>query len=185
MIMKKIVLSLILLSAFHVVHAQRYITKTGYVSFYSDTPMEKIEAQNHEVNCAMDTGSGFFVVKILMRSFLFEKALMQEHFNEEYVESDKYPNAFFKGKVTNLKEIGFSKPGTYPAVIEGEMTIHGKTNKMKAKGTFIVSKEGIRVQGKFPLKIADYGISVPGAVTGKIAEVMEITTDFHLKPLNK
>ena len=118
-----------------------------------------------------------------MRSFVFEKALMQEHFNEEYVESDKYPNAFFKGKITNLKEIDFSRPGTYPAVIEGEMALHGKTNKMIAKGTFTVSKAGIRVQGKFPLKIADYGISVPGAVTGKIAEVMQIRTDLFLKPL--
>ncbi len=181
--MKKIILFTVILLASQVVSAQRYMTKTGRVSFYSDAPLEKIEAINHQVNCALDTQSGFFVVKILMRSFVFEKALMQEHFNEEYVESDKYPNAFFKGKVTNLKQIDFSKPGTYPAEIEGEMTIHGKTHKVKAKGTFTVSKQGIRVQGKFPLKIADYGISVPGAVTGKIAEVMEITTDLFLKPL--
>ena len=176
-------LLLVVLSVAQTAAAQRYITKTGKVSFYSDAPLEKIEAVNHQVNCALDTRSGFFVVKLLMRSFVFEKALMQEHFNEEYVESDKYPNAFFKGKVTNLKEIDFSKPGVYPAEIEGEMTIHGKTNKVKAKGTFTVSKDGILVKGKFPLKIADYGISVPGAVTGKIAEVMEITTDIHLKPL--
>ena len=181
--MKKIIFFTFILLAAQVVSAQRYMTKTGKVSFYSDAPLEKIEAVNHQVNCAIDTHSGFFVVKILMRSFVFEKALMQEHFNEEYVESDKYPNAFFKGKITNLKEIDFSRPGTYPAVIEGEMALHGKTNKMIAKGTFTVSKAGIRVQGKFPLKIADYGISVPGAVTGKIAEVMQIRTDLFLKPL--
>jgi len=181
--MKKMILISFVLLAAQAATAQRYITKTGRVSFYSDAPLEKIEAVNHQVNCALDTRSGFFVVKILMRSFVFEKALMQEHFNEEYVESDKYPNAFFKGKVMTLKEIDFSKPGIYPAEIEGEMTIHGKTRKMKAKGTFTVSKDGILVKGKFPLKIADYGISVPGAVTGKIAEVVEIRTDLFLKPL--
>lgn len=183
--MKKIILSVFVLLLFNAAYAQRYMTKTGHVSFYSDAPMEKIEAHNHQVNCALDTQSGFFVVKILMRSFVFENALMQEHFNEEYVESDKYPNAFFKGKVTNLKDIDFSKPGIYPVVIEGEMTIHGKTRKVRAEGTFTVSDNGILAKAKFMLKIADYGISIPGAVTGKIAEEMEITTDIHLKPLKK
>ncbi len=183
--MKKFTLFVFILFATYPLFAQRYMTKTGLVSFYSDAPLEKIEAKNHQVNCALDASSGFFVVKILMRSFVFEKALMQEHFNEEYVESDKYPNAFFKGKVVNLKDINFSKAGVYPAVIEGEMTIHGKTKKLKAKGTFTVSDDGIIAKGKFPLKLDDYGISIPGAVTGKIAEDLEITTDIHLKPIKR
>ncbi len=181
--MKKIILFVFILLTVNTSFAQRYLSKTGSVSFYSDAPLEKIEAQNHQVNCALDTKSGFFVVKILMRSFIFEKALMQEHFNEDYVESDKFPNAFFKGKIINLKDIDFSKPGIYPAVIEGQMTIHGVTQNVKAKGTFTISKKGILAQAKFPLKIKNYGISIPDVVAGKIAENMEITTDILLRPL--
>ncbi len=181
--MKKIALFVFILLMANTSFAQRYLSKTGSVSFYSDAPLEKIEAQNHQVNCALDTQSGFFVVKILMRSFIFEKALMQEHFNEDYVESDKFPNAFFKGEIINLKDINFSKSGTYPAVIEGQMTIHGVTMPVKTEGTFTISKNGILAQAKFPLKIKDYGISIPDIVAGKIAENMEITTDIKLKPL--
>lgn len=181
--MKKIVLFIIILLIANTSFAQRYLTKTGSISFYSDAPLEKIEAHNHQVNCALDAKSGFFVVKVLMRSFIFEKALMQEHFNEDYVESDKFPNAFFKGKIINLKDINFSKPGTYPAVIEGQMTIHGITSPVKAKGTFTISKSGILAQSKFPLKLKNYGISIPHVVAGKIAENLEITVDIKLKPL--
>lgn len=181
--MKKIVLIIFVLLMTNTSFAQRYLSKTGSVSFYSDAPLEKIEAQNHQVNCALDTQSGFFVVKILMRSFIFEKALMQEHFNEDYVESDKFPNAFFKGKIVNLKDINFSKSGIYPAVIEGQMTIHGITQSVKAKGTFTISKNGILARAKFPLKIGNYGISIPDVLTGKIATEVEISTNIHLKPL--
>ncbi len=181
--MKKIVLFIFILLMVNTSFAQRFLSKTGSVSFYSDAPLEKIEAQNHQVNCALDTQSGFFVVKILMRSFIFEKALMQEHFNEDYVESDKFPNAFFKGKITNLKAINFSKNGTYPAVIEGQMTIHGITRHVKAEGTFTISKSGILARSKFSLKIGDYGISIPDVVMGKIATVMDITLNIQLKPL--
>ncbi len=181
--MKKSILSILLVILVTPLFAQRYMTKAGQVSFYSDAPLEKIEALNKQVNCAMDTESGLFVVKILMRSFVFEKALMQEHFNEEYVESDKYPNATFKGKIVNLKDIKFSSPGAYPATIEGDLTIHGKTRPVKVKGVFTVTNDGIIARARFYLKIGDYGISIPGAVTGKIAEKVEITPDIYLKPL--
>jgi len=162
---------------------QRFITKTGNISFFSDAPLEKIEAKNDQVNCALDTQSGFFVVQVLMRSFVFEKALMQEHFNEEYVESDRYPTAVFKGKVQNMQQINFSKPGTYPAVIVGQMTIHGHTQQVKATGSFTISKDLINASAKFPIKLANYGISIPSIVAGKIADELEINTDFQLKPL--
>jgi len=82
-----------------------------------------------------------------------------------------------------LKDVNFSKSGVYPAVIEGQMTIHGITQNVKAKGTFTISKKGILVMAKFPLKIKNYDISIPDIVVGKIAENMEITTDIKLKPL--
>ena len=164
---------------------QRFITKNGHVWFYSEAPLETIEAHNKQTNAALDIKTGDLVFKILMKSFIFEKALMQEHFNENYVESDKYPNATFKGKVTNLDEIDFSKPDTYDANVEGELTIHGITKKVSSQGTLIVSKETIHCRSKFNVAIDDYNISIPGAVAGKIAEVVEVNVDVVLNELKK
>lgn len=184
--MKKIALAFFVLFIMAInVNAQKYITKNGKISFYSDGPLEKIEAHNSQVNSALDSETGDFVFKVLMKSFIFEKALMQEHFNENYVESDKFPNSTFKGKVTNMKDIDFSKEGTHEADIEGKLTIHGITQNVVEKGTFIVSKDGIQGKSKFMIAIADYDISIPGAVTGKIAEEIEIIVDVLLKPYKK
>ena len=89
-------------------NAQKFITKTGHIKFFSDSPLEKIEAHNHQVNAALDASTGDFVFKVLEKSFEFNKALMQEHFNENYVESDKFPNALFSGKITNIKDVNIA-----------------------------------------------------------------------------
>lgn len=161
--------------------AQKFMTKTGFIRFYSETPIETIQADNKQVNAALDSQTGDLVFKVLMKSFMFEKALMQEHFNENYVESDKFPNATFQGKVTNISGIDFSKPGTYDAAIEGDLTIHGVTRKISEKGSFEV-KAGDKVQGKskFMVKPADYDIKIPGAVVKNIAESLEVTVDVEL-----
>jgi len=164
--------------------AQKYITKNGHIRFFSKTPMETIEANNKQVNCALDTGTGDFVFKILMKSFEFEKALMQEHFNENYAESDKYPNAVFIGKVANSADIDFLVDGEYPAVIEGDLTIHGVTNKVKHSGKFIVSGSAIHGKSVFNVKPEDYKIKIPGAVSKKIAESMEVTVDVKLNRID-
>ena len=182
--MKKIALLFIFLVAISSFgHAQRYLTKTGHISFFSDGPLEKIEGHNKQVNAVLDSKNGDFVFKILMKSFIFEKALMQEHFNENYVESDKFPNATFVGKVTNLEAIDFAKPGAYEAKVEGKLTIHGQTQAVSTIGTFEVKGDGIDGKSVVVVKLADYQISIPGAVTGKIAEEIEITVDIQLKPL--
>jgi len=164
-------------------NAQKYITKNGNITFYSDGPLEKIEARNKQVNSALNTETGDFVFKILMKSFVFEKALMQEHFNENYVESDKFPTAMFKGQVTN--DVEFSASGTYEVNVEGDLTIHGIKQHIQEKGTFKVSENGIHGTSKFHIVLEDYDISIPGAVTGKIAEEIEITIDVTLKPMKK
>ena len=133
-----IAIILVVLTGSLSVHAQKYMTKNGNIKFYSETPIETIEATNNQVNSALDSQTGDLVFKVLIKSFNFEKALMQEHFNENYMESDKFPNSTFQGKVTNLSSIDFSKEGTYEAMIEGDLTIHGMTKKISEKGTFTV-----------------------------------------------
>lgn len=162
------------------VFAQRYLTKTGKISFFSQAPLEKIEAHNSQVNCALDSKTGDFVFKVLMKSFEFEKALMQEHFNENYVESDKYPNATFKGKVVNVGQIDFTKNGSYTAEVEGDLTIHGITRPIKKTGTFEVKDGKVNGKSKFTILLADYSISVPAPVVDNIAKEIEITVDVML-----
>ena len=184
--MKKSIIFSLLMGLALASFSQRYLTKTGHIYFHSKAPMETIEAHNHQVNAALDAKTGSFVFKVLMKSFVFEKALMQEHFNENYVESDKFPNALFKGKVLNIKDVDFDTPGDYPVDVEGTLTIHGKTNTVKTKGTFTVQPDK-SVEGKssFTIKIADYNISIPDIVAGKIAEEPVIYVDVKLKPYKK
>jgi polyisoprenoid-binding protein YceI len=161
--------------------AQPYMTRTGYIRFYSEAPLENIEAVNRQVNSALNPATGEFVFRVLMRSFNFEKALMQEHFNENYVESHKYPNASFQGKVVNMEEVDFSKPGVYNAVVEGNLTIKDATHKVRETGTLEI--KGDEVIGKciFVIKLADYNISIPSAVSRNISETIEITVEVNLK----
>ncbi len=163
--------------------AQKYITKNGNISFFSSTPVEDIEAHNNQVNAALDTESGDFVFKVLIKSFKFEKALMQEHFNENYMESHKYPNATFVGKLKNANEINFSKPGKYDATIAGKLTIHGVTQDITESGTFEVEGDAIHGKSKFMVRVADYDIKIPKTVINNIAKEIEVTVDVSLKPL--
>jgi polyisoprenoid-binding protein YceI len=162
-------------------YSQKYLTKNGEIRLYSETPLETINPENKQVNAALDIQTGDFVFKVLMKSFVFEKALMQEHFNENYVESDKFPNATFQGKVTNIKSIDFTKPGSYDVQVEGDLTIHGVTRKISEKGNFTV-ESGDKIHGtsKFLVIPADYDIKIPSAVMGKIAESIEVNVDIEL-----
>jgi len=164
--------------------AQKFMTKNGNIKFYSETPMETIQADNNQVNAAFDSQTGDLVFKVLIKSFQFPKALMQEHFNENYMESDKFPDAIFKGKVTNLSTIDISKEGSYEALIEGDMTLHGVTKKISEKGTFSV-KSGDMIHGasKFYVKPSDYDIKIPGAVVKNIAEAIEVTVEIGLSKM--
>ena len=162
------------------VFAQKYITKNGKIDFYSDAPMEKVEGKNNQVKAALDATTGDIVFQVLITSFEFKQALLQEHFNENYMESSKFPNSTFKGKVSNLKDINFSKNGKYTAVIEGDLLIHGITKKVKQSGTLEVKDGKIIAYAKFNLTIKDYNISIPSAVAGKIAEQVQVTVDTSM-----
>lgn len=164
---------------------QKYITKNGHIRFFSTTPIEDIEAHNRQVSSALDTKTGDFVFKVLIRSFEFRKALMQEHFNENFMESDKFPDATFTGKITNLNEIDFSKNGTYDARVEGFLTIHGVTKKINEKGTFAIADGRISGKSVFMVHVADYEIKIPRAVINNIAEDVEVSVLVNLEPMGK
>lgn len=164
--------------------AQKFNTKTGHIKLYSEAVLEKIEAHNRQVNSVLNAATGEFAFKVLLKSFEFEKALMQEHFNENYVESDKYPNSMFVGKVTNIKDVNFEKDGTYDVAVEGNLTLHGVTNNVKTKGTFELKQGKLTGKAKFNLTLADYKISIPGAVVNNISKTVEITVDVTLDKAN-
>jgi len=174
-------ISLCIISA---ANAQKYSTKNGKISFFSQTTAEKIEAHNNQVNSALDISNGDFVFKVLIRGFEFEKALMQEHFNENYLESDKYPNSIFKGKITNIKDINFTKEGKYNVMAEGNLTIHNVTQKVSVKGALEVKGGDILADTKFNVMLSDYNIKIPNTVINNISESLEIKVNVELKKLN-
>ena len=123
------------------------------------------------------------VFQVLIKSFHFEKALMEEHFNENYMESEKYPKSTFKGKITNLSSVNFSKNGTYDVTVEGDLTIHNVTNKVSIKGTIEVITGGINASSKFNIVPEDYNIEIPGVVRDKIDKNLAVTVSMKYTPV--
>jgi hypothetical protein len=163
-------------------NAQKYLTKNGYIGFYSHTSLEDVKADNNQVASALDISTGEMVFQALIKSFHFDRALMEEHFNENYMESDKIPKSVFKGKITNLSDVDFSKPGTYNVTVEGDLTIHDVTNKISTKGTIEVVNGGINANSKFSVVPEDYKITIPGVVRDKIDKTLEVTVAIKYTP---
>ena len=118
------------------INAQKFYTKTGKIFFdaTSASSPERIEATNRTATCVIDAQSGAIQFAVLMKGFEFERALMQEHFNENYVESHKFPKAEFKGKIKDNHEIDYTKDGTYKAKVKGDLTIHGESIELESEG---------------------------------------------------
>jgi polyisoprenoid-binding protein YceI len=123
------------------------------------------------------------VFQAVIKSFHFDRTLMEEHFNENYMESDKIPKSTFKGKITNLSSVDFSKNGTYDVTVEGDLTIHDVTNKISTKGTLQIVSGGINADSKFNIVPEDYKISIPGVVRDKINKNLEVTISMKYTPL--
>jgi hypothetical protein len=181
--MKRPAFILILLFVFLSVNAQKYMTKNGFIGFYSHTTMEDIKADNNQVAGVLDISTGDMVFQALIKSFHFDRALMEEHFNENYLESDKFPKSVFKGKISNLPAVSFSKNGTYEVTVEGDLTIHGVTNKISTKGTVEVVAGGINASAKFNIVPEDYKINIPGVVREKINNNLEVTITMKYAPV--
>ena len=181
--MKKGILLIITVLAVQCVIGQKYITKTGHISFFSETAMENIEAHNKQVNCALDVSNGNMAFKVLNKSFEFERALMQEHFNENYIESHKFPTSLFSGKILNMDKIDLSKNGSYDVEVKGSLTIHGVKNEITKKGKITVEGDKIKIESKFPVIPEDYDIAIPGAVRDKIEKEIDVSISAELKKL--
>jgi polyisoprenoid-binding protein YceI len=179
--MKRLLLSLVLLGGLAVpAHAQtKYFTRTGNISFFSATPFEDIEAHNQQVGAAVDVQSGQVAFTVPMKEFKFPKSLMQTHFNENYVESEKYPKASFNGRL-----VSFQNTVLDAAVqVEGDLTIHGVTKHVRVPGTLEKQGNRLLVKSKFAVASADYNIEIPALVRSHVAKTVDVTVALACDPL--
>lgn len=156
----------------------KYITKDGYISFFSHSLVEDIKADNKQVLSIIDSETGEIAIQLLMRSFLFKKALMQQHFNESYVESHKYPKALFKGFILNFKDLSENSD----TEIKGTITIHGIEKEISIMAKVNIDNEEIIISGDFMVEVADFNIKIPAVVRNNIAKIIKVTFNLEHKP---
>ncbi len=149
-------------------------TKTGTITFKSKMPIETIEAVNNKVLSVWETSTGNIEFSVLIKGFTFEKALMQEHFNENYMDSDKYPKATFKGTIENSKNIVFSNDATFPAKVTGAFTLHGITKQISISAIIKIKNAVASAQSTFIVLLEDYNIKIPAVVQDNINKRVEI-----------
>jgi polyisoprenoid-binding protein YceI len=150
-----------------------YSTKSAQVKFFSHTAAEDIEAKNSQVLCSLNDKTGKIDFAVLIKGFKFENSMMQQHFNEkDYMYSDKFPKSIFTGTVTNIASINFSKNGVYNVTAEGNLIMHGSSQKIKQNGTITIATGKVILKSVFKIKPKNYGINVPD-----IADDIEITIE--------
>jgi len=181
--MKYLIVSLVIsLFGLNAAFAQKFWhTSTGKIDFFSKTPVEDIEAKSKSAGAIINTETGALAFKVPIKSFRFPNSLMEEHFNENYLESEKYPNGTFTGQIEPL--IDFKKPGTYPVKAKGKLNIHGVEVERELTGTITVSADKTAtLVSELDVPLADHKIERPSLVLVKIAEKIAVKTEFVLKP---
>ncbi len=179
--MKRLSMGLLMVLVCNASFAQtKLFTKTGSISFFSKTNVENITAKNNKVLSIWEPASGKIEFSVLMKGFEFEKALMQEHFNENYVESDKYPKATFKGTVENSNIISLTTNKTNTVNVSGALTMHGVTNQINIPATITVSNALVSASASFEVLLADYKIKIPSLVADNINKKIKITVNIPL-----
>lgn len=158
--------------------AQRYVAEKSVITFFSDALMEDITATNSKTVSIFNKETGELAFSVPVREFQFAKKLMQEHFNEKYMESEKYPKATFSG---NLLSFNAGETGVQNVKAKGKLTIHGVTKEVELDGTAQVDNK-IVLKSKFNVKLADYKVEIPRIVFQNIAEVVDVTVDITYKP---
>ncbi len=170
--MKKLFLLLLAISTIAATFAQKtYATKAAQVKFFSHTPAEDISAINNQAVSKLVDKTGDVMFSLLIKGFRFENELMQEHFNgADYMNSTQFPKGEFKGKITNIAAVNFTKDGTYNVTADGNLTIKGITKKVTTKGTLTIAKGIVSTKSVFKINVKDYGVD-----GSEVAKDLEIT----------
>jgi len=164
-------------------HTQKLYTKSGKISFFSSAPLENISAVNRSAVALLDPVTGELQFSVLMKGFEFKKALMQEHFNKNFVESDKYPRAEFKGQLSNNSLVNYSQDGSYKVNAKGKLTIHGVTRDVVIPGTITVKNGKITAGSVFNVLLSDYKVTVPKMYIDNISKSIRVTVETSLEPV--
>lgn len=181
---RKIFISGVLLLLFSSGFGQSVFTvKSGLITFFSSAPLENIEASNNSPKGMIITASSEVHFIIPIRQFKFAKKLMEEHFNENYLESHKFPTASFDGKIN--EQIDFTKDGTYDITSTGKLNIHGVEKEITEKGKLIISGSELRLKSEMKVALADYKIEIPKLVNQNLAEVIDVKIDILFIPYKK
>ena len=162
-------------------HAQTFMTREGHAHFFSSTPIENIEADNHQLSGLLDASTGDFAFQVQMRSFHFEKALMEEHFNESYVESEKYPKASFQGNIESWENVK-SNGESFDVIAIGDFDIHGIVKTHRIEGSMRYDKNIWYLSADFEVTLADHNIQIPAVVRDNISPVIAIDVDAQMMP---
>lgn len=180
--MKTLFISLFVLLFSSSIQAQeKLVARNGTISFSAEGVVKDgVKAVTDQAACVLDASNGEVVFQVLIKSFKFEKALMQEHFNENYMESHKFPKAVLKGKINDWSKVNLNQDGQYPVSVSGALTIHGVTKNITEKGMLEVKGGKISMKSNFQVVLADYGISIPKIVEDKLAKVADVTLQMQL-----
>ena len=185
-IMKKLILTAVILFGTIIgLQAQIYKSKKegSLVTFFSKSPLEDITAANKKSTFVINTSTNDVQAGITMLNFKFKSPLMEEHFNENYVESDKYPTSVFKGKI--VETIDYTKDGENKVTVKGTLNLHGVTKDVEMQGTLTKKGNEILIASEFKIKIADYNIKVPSLYVQNIAELVDVKITATLEPFVK
>lgn len=183
--MKKIIIAIVILFFANTSFSQKYYTKTGQINFDATSPSspERIEGINRSATCVVDIKNGNMQFLALMKGFAFERALMEEHFNENYVESSKYPKAEFKGEIKNIDKVDFTKDGSFNVKVKGKLTMHGVSNDVETDAKLVIQGGKIKANANFNVKLSDYNVSIPGLVADKVSKEAKINVSCTLELL--
>jgi len=177
-------LGVLLLFGTSSINAQsKYMTRNGLIRFEAEGPIkDDIKAVNNQGACVLDATTGDILFKIPIKSFVFKKALMQEHFNENYMESHKFPTAELKGKIEGFNAAMLQKTGVQQVMVAGKMTLHGVARDIREKGSLEVKDGKILLRSDFAVALADYNINIPKMVEDKLAKVAQVNLSMDLTP---
>lgn len=160
-----------------------YSCTNGEVTFFSKAPLEDIQAASKGLNSILNTSNNEIVFIVPMTSFKFKKSMMEEHFNENYIESHKYPNAVYKGKIN--ENIDYSKDGEYEVTSTGTLALHGVDKTRTEKGKMIIKEGKISIHSEFTIAIKEHNIEIPKLVVQNIAEIVKVNFIASYSPYKK